>query len=103
MIPGSERSTEGGNGNPLQYSCLENPMDTEACWAIVHRVTKCQMRLNTHDQDTVPTIMCNTLGCCSVPLIVRLLTTLFWNMFLNVASDHFQWQPITLLIKTQAN
>ena len=31
-----------GNGNPLQYSCLENPMDREAWWATVHRVTKSQ-------------------------------------------------------------
>ena len=29
-----------GNGTPLQYSCLENPMDREAWWAIVHRVAK---------------------------------------------------------------
>ena len=28
-----------GNGNPLQYSCLENPMNREAWWAIVHKVT----------------------------------------------------------------
>ena len=32
-IPGSGRSPGGGNGNPLQYSCLENPMDREASWA----------------------------------------------------------------------
>ena len=34
------RSPAGGHGNPLQYSCLENPMDRGACWAIVHRVAK---------------------------------------------------------------
>ena len=39
-IPESERSPGEGNGNPLLYSCLENPMDGEACWAIVHRVAK---------------------------------------------------------------
>ena len=33
---GSERSAGGGNGNPLQYSCLENPMDRGAWWATVH-------------------------------------------------------------------
>ena len=37
-IPGSERSPRGGNGNPLQYSCLENPMDRGAWWAMVHRM-----------------------------------------------------------------
>ena len=33
-----------GNGNPLHYSCLENPMDRGACWATVHRVAKSQTR-----------------------------------------------------------
>ena len=39
-IPGSGRSPGEGNGNPLQYSCLENPMDRGAWWATVHGVTK---------------------------------------------------------------
>ena len=38
--PGPGRSPGGGHGNPLQYSCLENPMDRKAWWATVHRVTK---------------------------------------------------------------
>ena len=41
-IPESGRSTGGGNGNPLQYSCLEDPMDSGAWRAIVHRVNKSQ-------------------------------------------------------------
>ena len=41
-IPGSGRSPGEGNGNPLQYSCLENSMDREAWWATVHGVTKSQ-------------------------------------------------------------
>ena len=41
-ILGSGRSLGGGHGNPLQYSCLENPMDRGAWWAIVHKVTKSQ-------------------------------------------------------------
>ena len=40
LIPGSGRSPGEGNGNPLQYSCLENPMDGGAWWATVHRVAK---------------------------------------------------------------
>ena len=40
LIPGSERAPEGGHGNPLQYSCLENPMHRGAWWAAVHGVTK---------------------------------------------------------------
>ena len=39
-IPGSGRSPGEGNGNPLQYSCLENLMDREACQATVHGVTR---------------------------------------------------------------
>ena len=38
-----------GNGNPLQYSCLENPMDRTAWWATVHRVTKSQACLTLCD------------------------------------------------------
>ena len=44
-IPGWERSPAEGNGNPLQYSCLENPMDREAWWATVHGVMKGWTRL----------------------------------------------------------
>ena len=40
LIPGSVRSPEEGNGNSLQYSCLENPMDRGAWWAAVHGVSK---------------------------------------------------------------
>ena len=39
-IPGLGRSPGEGNGNPLQYSCLENPMDGGAWWATVHGVAK---------------------------------------------------------------
>ena len=45
-IPGSERSPGEGNGNALQYSCLENSMDRGAWWAAVHGVTKNQTRLS---------------------------------------------------------
>ena len=40
LIPGSGRSSGGGNGNPLEYSCLENPMDRGAWWTMVHGVAK---------------------------------------------------------------
>ena len=45
-IPGSGRSHGEGNGNPLQYSCLGNPMDREAWWAIIHGVAKSQTQLS---------------------------------------------------------
>ena len=44
-IPGLGRSPEVGHGNPLQYSCLENPMDRGAWQATVHRVTQSRTRL----------------------------------------------------------
>ena len=46
-ISGSGRSPREVNGNPLQYSCLENPMDRGAWWAKVHGVAKSRTRLST--------------------------------------------------------
>ena len=45
-VPGSGRSLEEGNGNPLQYSCLENLMDPGAWWVAVHGVAKSRARLS---------------------------------------------------------
>ena len=42
LIPGSGRSPRGGQGHPLQYSCLENPMDREAWQSTVHGVAESQ-------------------------------------------------------------
>ena len=43
---GWEDPLQGGHGNPLQYSCLENPMDRRAWWAMVHGVAKSWTRLS---------------------------------------------------------
>ena len=48
-VPGSGRSPEGGHGNPLQYSCLENPMDRGAWRATVHRTVDSD---TTKESDT---------------------------------------------------
>ena len=45
LIPGSGRSLGEGHDDPLQYSCLENPMARGTWWATVHRVTKSQIQL----------------------------------------------------------
>ena len=50
LISGLGRSPGGGNGNPLQSSCLENPMNRGAWWAAVHGVTKSQVQLSKHTQ-----------------------------------------------------
>ena len=45
----------GGQGNPLQYFCLENPMDRGAWWAMIHRVTKSRVELKRLHMHTVTT------------------------------------------------
>ena len=46
LLPGSRRSPGEGNGHPLQYCCLENPIDGGAWWATIYRVTKSRTRLS---------------------------------------------------------
>ena len=48
-IPGLRRSPEGGNGNPLHYSCLENPMDRGAWWTTESDTTE-RMHTQTHTE-----------------------------------------------------
>ena len=68
-IPGSGRSPGEGNGNPLQYSCLENPMDRGAWWAAFHGVAKSQTRLSDftftfhfHALEKEMALQCSCLG-----------------------------------------
>ena len=51
LIPGLRRSPGEVNGNPLQYSCLGNPMEREAWWATVHGITKVGHNLATKQQQ----------------------------------------------------
>ena len=53
LIPGSGRLPGGGNDNPLQYSCLENPMDRGAWQATVHEVAKLNTPEHTYTQDKI--------------------------------------------------
>ena len=63
-IPGLGRSPEEGHGNPLQYSCLENPMDRRAWWATVHGVTKSRTPFPQASIQTVSTLYPSyILGC----------------------------------------
>ena len=57
LIPESGGSPRGGHGNSLQYSCLENPMDRGAWWAIVHGVIESGSTEHTHlSYPSLPTI-----------------------------------------------
>ena len=60
-IPGSGRSPEEGQGNPLQYSCLENSMDRGAWWATIHGVTKSWTWLSTRNINDLIRKMCKKL------------------------------------------
>ena len=57
-LQGLGRSPGGGHGNPLQYSCLENPMDRGAWWATVHEVAKPDSTEQLHTA-------CTQTGCLS--------------------------------------
>ena len=52
-IPGTGRSPGEGSGNPLQCSCLENPMDRGAWWATIHGVAKSQTQLSKSTTTTL--------------------------------------------------
>ena len=73
-IPGLGRSPGEGNGNPLQYSCLENPMDSGAWWATVHRVAESDTteRLHslTHWPSGFPYFVQFKLKFCSKELMI---------------------------------
>ena len=61
-IPGLGRSPGGGNGNPLQYSCLGNPVDRGDWWATVHGVTKSRIQLGTHVQMFILGLTCKNVS-----------------------------------------
>ena len=102
-IPVSGRSPGGRNGNPLQYSCLENPMDRGACQATIHGVAK--------SWTGPPLLTCNYLKDRSFKCLVHLSSSMFriisnirrcssvsWKnysflneLIFNLKIIHFQW------------
>ena len=75
-IPGSGRSPGEGNGNPLQYSCLENPMDWEACWATVHGVAESDTTEWLHFHTLVsPHSSCFNFGPSSLDFLLTLVSS----------------------------
>ena len=73
LIPGSERSPGLGKGNPLQFSCLENPTDKRTWHAAVHRVLKTGTQLK-------PLSMHNTLAESRVGVSVMMFYCLSWRL-----------------------
>ena len=66
-IPGSGKSSGGGNDNPLQYSCLENSTDKGAWRATVHRVSKSWMQLSHQQTHILQSLSCS----CSFSLVAQ--------------------------------
>ena len=67
--PGGEDSPGDGNGNPLQYSCLENSMDRGAWWTTVHGVTKSQTRYDSANEVIMKCIVSLSLGPLSLKFL----------------------------------
>ena len=73
LIPGSGRSPGGVHGNPLQYFCLENPMDRGAWWTTVHRVSKSQTWLKQPSTHTHWALLLST------PLLLSIVEWCFYR------------------------
>ena len=94
LIPGLGRSPGGGHRNPLQYSCLENPMDRGAWWATVRWVAKSQTRLSDLSQHTA----CITEKLFYLQLsrkagseILKNDLEFYFYYILGLSSHHTQW------------
>ena len=86
MIPGLGRSPGEGNGNPLQYSCLENPMDGGAWWATVHGVAKSQTQLSA-------------FTFTFLQIYSRVLSLFFWDPY-NVNLVHLMFSQKSLRLSS---
>ena len=86
-IPGLGRSLGGEHGNPLQYSCLENPMDSGAWWATVHRVAKSQTQLKQLNTQAYSNADLDNLAWyfpSKFTIIIIFLMNLQWVIFQQV-------------------
>ena len=105
-IPGSGRSPGEGNGNPLQDSCLENPMNREAWWATVHGVTKSRTRLSDFASllsSFPPPIFSLLVFLLSFPVFLSLFQALPYYLAgllvpIFISSVHFSSQPKPLCL-----
>ena len=88
-MPGLGRSPGEGNGNPLQYSCLENSMDGGAWWATVHGVTKSQTWLSDFTHFT----SCDLTQMCLLVYYQIFLVECLW-----FPSYRTKWHPTPVLL-----
>ena len=92
LFPGLGRSPVEGHGNPFQYSCLENPMDRGAWWAMVHRVAKSWILLKLlgiQKSKFVLLLFCFKLKFLKNLYNWRLITILWW--FLSYIDMNQPW------------
>ena len=83
-IPGLWRSPGEGNGNPLQYSCLGNPMDREVYQARVHRITKSWTQLTNTFTLSLPDLLHSDRLGLSTSLQMAQFHSFLWHMSTNV-------------------
>ena len=74
LILGSGRSPGEGNGNLLQYSCLENPVDRGAWWAIVHGVIYSQTRLNQLNLIIIRRVLTSSAVILDLSVLLALIS-----------------------------
>ena len=87
-VPRSGKSPGEGNGNPLQYSCLENPRNGGAWWAAIYGVTQSRTRLKRFSSSKLPTtVNCKHNVAINMPqtysILFSLLTLLLFILSLN--------------------
>ena len=92
LIPGLGRSPWGGNGHPLQYSCLGNPMDRGACLATVHGVAK--------RQDMTEWLSVHAGACTHPHTHISDHIDLNWNFLWNLTNENaYLWLPWRLYLQ----
>ena len=92
-IPGSERNPRGGHGNPLQYSCLENPMDRGAWWGTIHGVPKSWTWLVTNTFIFIIDLQ-YCVNFCSIAKLVSYTYVLFHIIFYYGLSQDIEYSSL---------
>ena len=95
-IPGSGRYPGEGNGNPLQYSCLENPMDGEAWQATVHGVAKSRTQLS--DFTSLYLYMTRFLAKVLLSNMTYLIQIVIKMLILEITSLVYTWLYLSVFI-----